>query len=140
MLFGPKGTCILRKVTYPLAPSRLLRIFHEGISRQRVRPFFCSRQRAWSKSSLRQRVQHMLCHLPRASYVVFCLKQKLIGLFSASQKSTYFFQQAVWPEVSSRPLGAKGYSAKCLQELLAPNSTALSAQKSTWRQSSQDFF
>ena len=84
ILFEPKGTCILRKLTYPLAPSKLLRIPHERISRQRVRPFFCSRQRAWSKSSLRQRVQHMVGHLPKASYVVFCLKQKFIGLLSPS--------------------------------------------------------
>ena len=56
---------------------------------------------------------------------MFCLKQKLVGLFSASQKSTYFFQLAVWPEVPSRPLGAKGYSTKCPEEHLAPKPPGL---------------
>ena len=46
-------------------------------------------------------------YLPKASRVVFCLKQKLMGLLSASQKSLHSSEQANWTEVSKRALGAK---------------------------------
>ena len=132
-MFGPKGTCILRKVTYPVAPSRLLRISHERLSRQRVRQFFCSRQRAWSKSSLRQRVQHMAGHLPKASCVVWSKAKTHWTLFRKPEKHVFFStsslargaQQTTWRqrvqhEVPRKALGAKGYSTKCRKEHLAP--------------------
>ena len=55
------------------------------------RDFFGVSQRVHRQSILRQRVRHMGGHLPKASCVVFCLKQKLLGLFAARQKKHALF-------------------------------------------------
>ena len=51
------------------------------------RDCFGLNQRVHGQSGLRQRVHHMGGHLPKASCVVFCLKQKLVDSFAQTRKA-----------------------------------------------------